>query len=125
MVIEKLPPHDTEAEEAVLASLLVDPEAVARVAGTLRPNDFFTQRNGWVYQACLALWERNEAVNELTVAHELARAGQLEEAGGLTYLSRIIAELPTPVGVEHYARIVERDALYRRLIGISGQIAQM
>ena len=125
MVIEKLPPHDVEAEEAILASLLVDPEAVSRVGAALRPNDFFRERNGRVYEACLALWDRNEPINEVTVAHELSRRGHLEETGGLPFLSRIITELPTPVGVEHYAGIVERDALYRRLIGAAGQIAQL
>ncbi len=125
MVVEKLPPHDFEAEEAVLASLLVDPEAVSRVAANLRSIDFFRERNGWVYEACLALWERNESINEVTVAHELARRERLEDSGGLAFLSRIITELPTPVGVEHYAAIVERDALYRRLIGAAGQIAQL
>ena len=86
MVVEKLPPHDVEAEEAVLASLLVDPEAVSRVGANLRPRDFYRERNGWVYEACLALWERNEAINEVTVAHELSRSGRLDDAGSLPFL---------------------------------------
>ncbi len=125
MVVEKLPPHSIEAEEAVLASILVDTEAIARLAPTLRPSDFFRDRNGWIYEASLALWERNEVINEVTVAHELARRGRLDEAGGLGFLSRIIGDLPTPVGVEHYAGIVERDAVYRRLISAAGQITQI
>ena len=125
MVAEKLPPHDVEAEEAVVASLLVDSESVYRVAPILKPEDFFREKNAWAYEACLALFDRNEAINQVTVAHELARRERLEELGGAAYLSRLVAELPTVVGVEHYAQIVKRDAIYRQLVQRSAQIAQM
>jgi replicative DNA helicase len=72
---ERLPPHDIEAEEAVIASLLVDPEAIYKIAPTLTAQDFFREQNAWAYEACLALWERNESINQITVAHELARRG--------------------------------------------------
>src|SRR3972149_4067617 len=122
---EKLPPPDVEAEEAVIASLLVDPEAIYRVAPTLKPDDFFREKNAWAFEACLALWGRNESINQITVSHELARRGRLEEVGGAAYLSRLVTELPTSVGVEHYAGLVQRDSSYRRLISAAGQIAQM
>jgi replicative DNA helicase len=114
-----------EAEEAVVASLLVDSEAVYRVAPILKPEDFFREKNAWAYEACLALFDRNEAINQVMVAHELARRERLEELGGAAYLSRLVAELPTAVGVEHYAQIVKRDAIYRQLVQRSAQIAQM
>jgi len=122
---EKLPPHDIEAEEAVIASLLVDPEAIYKVAPKLKAEDFFREKNAWVYEACCALWDRNESINQITVAHVLARRGRLEEVGGAAYLSRLVTELPTPVGVEHYAGIVQRDSTYRKLITAAGQMAQM
>jgi replicative DNA helicase len=124
MVLEKLPPHDLEAEQAVIASLLVDSEAIVRVAPLLRPEDFFREKNGWLFEACLALWNRNEAINEITVAHELARHERLEPVGGTGYVSQLISDLPTTVGIEDYARIVARDATYRRLISAAGRIAQ-
>ncbi|MDP2950306.1 MAG: replicative DNA helicase [Chloroflexota bacterium] len=124
-VAERLPPHDIEAEEAVVASLLVDAEAIFKVAPILHPEDFFREKNAWAYDACLALWERNEAINQITLAHELARRGRLEELGGVAYLSQLVTELPTPLGVEYYAQIVQRDAVYRRLISAAGQITQM
>src|SRR3972149_6869980 len=117
---EKLPPPDVEAEEAVIASLLVDPEAIYRVAPTLKPDDFFREKNAWAFEACLALWGRNESINQITVSHELARRGRLEEVGGAAYLSRLVTELPTSVGVEHYAALVQRDSSYRRLISAAG-----
>ncbi|HEU4759647.1 MAG TPA: replicative DNA helicase [Dehalococcoidia bacterium] len=122
---EKLPPHDIEAEEAVVASLLVDAEAIYKVAPKLKPEDFFREKNAWVYEACRALWDRNESLNQITVAHELARRGRLEEVGGASYLSRLVTELPTAVGVEHYAAIVQRDSTYRKLITAAGHIAQI
>ncbi len=125
MQSERLPPHDIEAEEAVIASILVDDEAIHKVAPILRPDDFFREKNAWTYEVCLALWDRNEAINEVTVGHELARRERLEQVGGLAYLSRLVTELPTPIGVEHYARIVKRDATYRRLIEVAGKINQM
>ncbi len=125
MLADKLPPHDIEAEEAVVASLLVDAEAIYKLAPILRPDDFFREKNAWAYEACLTLFERNESLNQVTVGHELARRDRLEEMGGLAYLSRLVAELATSVGIEHYARIVKRDAIYRRLIEASSKIAQM
>src|SRR3990170_3382687 len=122
---ERLPPFDAEAEEAVLASLMVDEDAIFKVQGVVRPEDFYREQNRWTFEASLALWERQESVNQITVAHELARRGRLEEAGGPAFLSRIVTELPTPIGVEHYARIVQRDSTYRNLIGITRQIADM
>ncbi|HUF54799.1 MAG TPA: replicative DNA helicase [Dehalococcoidia bacterium] len=122
---EKLPPHDNEAEEAVIASLLVDPEAIFKVAPRLKPEDFFREKNAWVYQACRALWDRSESINQITVAHELDRQGRLADVGGVAYLSRLVTDLPTSVGVENYAGIVQRDATYRKLISAAGQIAQI
>jgi replicative DNA helicase len=118
-------PSDVDAEEAVIASLLVDEDAVFKVHGIVRPEDFYREQNRWSYEACLALMERGESINQVTVAHELARQNRLEDAGGPAYLSRIVAELPTPIGVEHYAYIVQRDSVYRNLIGATRQVAEM
>jgi replicative DNA helicase len=123
--LERLPPHDIEAEEAVIASLMVDPQAMLAVVGILKPHDFFREKNGWIYDACVSLWNRDEVINQITVAHELATRDQLEECGGQTYLSDVIRRLPTSLGVEFYARIVKRDATYRGLIHASTAIMQM
>jgi replicative DNA helicase len=124
-MFEQLPPHDIQAEESVVASLLVDSDAVLKVAGILHTADFFREANAWAFEACLALWERNESINQVTVAHELDRRGRLEEVGGLTFLSELILNLPTPIGVEHYAQIVKRDATYRQMISAAMTIAQL
>ena len=121
--IDRLPPQNPEAEEAVLGSLLMDPEAVGRVAPFLRPDDFYRERNGTIYSAMLAVYDRHEPVDFLTVTDELKRTGRYEEVGGLGYLSHLVGIVPTAVHVEHYARIVERTAVKRRLISAAGKIA--
>lgn len=125
VVLDKLPPHDIAAEESVVAACMVDSDAIAKVAPLLRPEDFFREKNGWVFEAARTLWDRNEAVNQITVAHELARRERLEPIGGPAYLAQLIADLPTVVGAEYYAQIVARDAIYRQLISHAGKIAQM
>jgi len=118
-----LPPHDVSAEEAVIAALLLDDDSYARVLPIVQPEDFFREQNGWIYEACLSVAERGEEVTIPTVAHELDRAGHLDEAGGEPYLVEVTGKYFTAVGVETHARIVARDALYRRLIQAAGQIA--
>ena len=124
-VLEKLPPHDVEAEEAIIAALLVDPEAIYRVTPILKGEDFFREKNAWIYEAAVMLWGRDEAINQITIAHELARQDRLEAVGGQTYLADIIRQLPTSVGVEFYAQIVKRDSTYRGLINAATGILQL
>ena len=123
MTNENLPPHDVEAEKAVVGSLLVDGEAMFNVATFLGPEDFFTQENQWVYDACLNLYQRDEAINQITVAHELAQRGKLEEVGGVAYLSHLVSIVPTSLHIVDYARIVSRLSVMRRLISAASQIA--
>jgi replicative DNA helicase len=120
-----LPPHDVSAEEAVIAALLLADDSYARVLPIVRPDDFFREQNGWIYEACLAVAERNESITIPTVAHELDRAGRLDAAGGEPYLVEIAGKYFTAVGVEAHARIVARDSLYRSLIQAAGQIASL
>ena len=122
MAEEKLPPHDTEAEEAVIGSLLIDPDAILKVAVYLKPEDFFSETNRVIYQACLALYQRNEVINQITLAHELMRQDKLEQIGGAAFLSHLISNVPTSLHVEYYGQIVSNAAVMRRLITAAGQI---
>jgi hypothetical protein len=81
MAEDKAPPHDIEAEEAVIGSLLIDPDAILKVATSLKAEDFFSETNRIIYQACLSLYQRNEVINQITVAHELMRQNKLEQTG--------------------------------------------
>lgn len=114
---EKLPPHDVEAEEAVIAASMVDPDAIYRIAPILKPSDFFREKNAWVYQACVDLWTRDEAINQITVAHELARADRLEDAGGQAYLADTI---PSPAH-ECGCRVLRADCEARLDVSLPHQ----
>jgi len=122
MTSENLPPHDVEAEKAVIGSLLVDGEAIFNVATFLEPQDFFTQENQWIYDVCFGLYQRNEAINQITVAHELAQRGKLEETGGAAYLSHLVSTVPTSLHIVDYGQIVSRLSVMRRLISAASQI---
>ena len=122
---ERLLPHNTEAEEALIGSLLIDGECIARIAPTLQPGDFYRERNQLCYDAALALSNRNQAVDQTTLAGELARTDRLELAGGMAYLSHLVAITPTSVHAEDYAGIVSRTATMRKLIAAGSKIAEL
>ena len=123
MYADRLPPQDIEAEEAVIGSLLIDGSSLLRVVPFLKPEDFSTERTRACYDACLALFDRSEAINQVTLAHELSTRGLLEPVGGAGYLSHLILKVPTSAHIEHYGRIVDRTAIMRRLIQAAGAIA--
>ena len=123
MATNRLPPHDQDAEEAVNGSLLIDGKAIYEVAAFLRPDDFLSEGNRWIYQACLSLYERDEAINTITVAQELERTNRLEKCGGTPYLNHLVSVVPTSLDIAHYAQIVYRLSIMRHLITASEKIS--
>ena len=123
MYEERLQPHDIEAEEAVIGSLLIDGESILKVASRIQPKDFYRDRNAYCFEACLALFERREAINQVTVTNQLNLQERLEPVGGAAYLSHLVSSVPTSVHIEHYANIVGRCSTMRRLIGAASEIA--
>ncbi len=122
---ERLPPHSIEAEESVLGSLMLDEDAVFKVAALIKPDDFYHPRHKITFQACLNLYERREPINQVTLAHELTLSNKFEEMGGHPFLSSLVLAVPTSVFVEHYAEIVRQTSLLRKLIGATGQMAAL
>ncbi|HEX7364298.1 MAG TPA: replicative DNA helicase [Dehalococcoidia bacterium] len=125
MTSGNLPPYDVEAEKAVLGSMLIDSEGIFKIATFLAPEDFFNPENQFVYEACFNLYERNEGINQITVARELAQKGRLDEVGGAAYLSHLVSTVPTSLHIEYYAKIVSRLAVMRRLISAGSQITAL
>ena len=123
MTVDRLPPQNIDAEQSVLGSLLIDREAVIKIAPFLQPGDFYREAHGEIYAAILDLHERREPADFVTLCDELERRGQLETVGGAAYLTSLINSVPTAIHVEHYAHIVERTAILRRLIEAAGRIA--
>jgi replicative DNA helicase len=121
----RVAPHSIEAEEAVLGSILINPEALLDVTPFLQAEDFFVVRHGWMWEAIQRVHARREAVDYLTIIEELRAAGHLEESGGPAYLTYLINNTPTSVHAEAYGRIVERAAIRRRLLEAAGDIAHL
>jgi replicative DNA helicase len=125
MYAEKLLPHDLEAEEAVVGSVLIDGDCFSRVAPHIKAIDFYRERNQLCFAACEALFQRDEAIDQITLARELSRSNQLETVGGMAYLSHLISVTPTSAHSEHYANVVARTATMRKLIDVASRISAM
>jgi replicative DNA helicase len=124
-IIERLPPHSVEAEEAVLGSILIDPEAILRVGQFLAAADFYIVKHQWIWDACCTLHERQEPIDFVTLTHELEARQQLAEIGGAAYISHLINVVPTAIHAEGYGHIVERQANRRRLLLAASEIARL
>lgn len=118
-------PYNIDAEESVLASLMLDSDAITQILPFLKKDDFYREKHQWVYEALMELHTRNEPADLVTVADQLERQNRLGDVGGPVALSALQLRLPTAIHVEHYARIVERTAILRRLIGAAERIAKM
>ncbi len=122
---DRLLPHSVEAEESVIGALLIDSDVLPKVAGIVTAEDFYVTKNRWCYEACLALFDRSEAINQVTVAEELNLKERLEEIGGTSYLAHLVRTVPTTIHAEHYATIVQRTSIMRRLIRTADEIASI
>lgn len=121
--MEKLLPQNIEAECGVLGSIIIDPEAIVQVAEFLFPDDFYRDAHRTIYEVILQLYEQREPADFITICDELERRNKLENVGGASYITSLINQVPTSGNVEYYGRIVERNAILRRLIEAAGQIA--
>ena len=122
---EKLLPHDLEAEEAVLGSVLIDGECLTRLAPLLKGGDFYRERNQLCFDAAMALFQRDQAVDQVTLAGELQRTEKLDLVGGMAYLSHLVSITPTSVHAEDYAQVVSRTSNMRRLIDAGARITAL
>ena len=118
-------PYDRQAEEAVLGSVLVNPEVYYDVTHFLSADDFFLHRNRWIWEAFAGLHEQRLPIDILTVSEELDRRGHLEEVGGPAYLTALINNVPSSLHAAAYGHIVEETATRRRLLEAANQIARL
>src|SRR6266566_3789369 len=113
---DRVPPHNMEAEESVLGSMMLSAEAIAEVIEVLRPEDFYRGTHRKIYQILLDIYGRGEPVDAITTAAELTRRGMLEEVGGPLSIHDLVERVPTPASAAYYAKIVAELAVLRRLI---------
>lgn len=118
----RIPPHNTEAEQSVLGSLLIDRNALSEVSGRLKPEAFYLEKHKEIYEAILSLYEESLPVDIVTVADVLTKRGTLEKVGDLDYIAYLANSVPTTANVSHYMAIIEDKALLRSLIAASGEI---
>ena len=119
MELGKVPPHDIEAEQAVIGSMLTDKDAVVDSIEVLKPDDFYRQDNKTIYEAITNLYNRAEPIDIITVKAELISLGKFEAVGELEYLAVLPDKVPTTANVEKYIRIVEEKSILRKLIRTS------
>ncbi|NLI92904.1 MAG: replicative DNA helicase [Peptococcaceae bacterium] len=124
MELPKVPPHNLEAEQAVLGALMLDPQKASTVFEILVPEDFYRDTHKNIYLAIRDIFERGDPVDLVTVAENLRQTGRLESVGGIGTVSQIAASVPSAANVEYYARIVAEKALLRQLIRMAGYIGE-
>lgn len=125
MEIGKVPPHDIEAEQAILGSMLTDKDAVISALEVLKEDSFYREDNRAIFSAILSLYSKSEPVDIITVKAELTEQGNFERVGGLEYLAGLPERVPTTANVEMYIKIVEEKATLRSLIQTSNEMISL
>ncbi|MEK7651613.1 MAG: replicative DNA helicase [Patescibacteria group bacterium] len=123
--IDRLPPQNLEAEASVLGSLMIDKDAVVKIADILHSDDFYDERNKAIYLVMLELYEKSISIDILTVSNLLDEQKKLDFVGGSSYLATLVNSVPSAAHITHYASIVRRKGTLRRLIHASNEITNM
>lgn len=119
----KLPPHDLQAEQSVLGSIMIDRNAITKVADVLSPADFYVSAHRMTYQAMLDLFSKSEPIDVLSVTNTLKAKKELESVGGASYIADLINVVPSSAHLAHYAKIIRDKRVLRDLISVSADIA--
>ena len=125
MELGKVPPHDVEAEQAVIGSMLTDKDAVSFSIEVLKDGDFYREDNRAIFSAMLSLYSRAEPIDLITVKSELESMGKFEQVGGLEYLAELPDKVPTTANVSKYIKIVEEKSILRNLIKTANEIIEL
>lgn len=125
MIEERVPPQNIEAEQAVLGAMLIDKEAIAKASEILTSTDFYREAHRVIFNAMLELYNKNEAVDMVTVTEILKRDNKLEDIGGLAYITSLANVVLTAANVKYHADIVAEKSVLRQLVRVSTEIAAM
>jgi replicative DNA helicase len=124
-IYDRVPPHNLEAEESVLGSMLLSKDAIAEVLESLHEEDFYRPAHRTVFRSVLDLYSHGQAVDPITVAEELRRSGELADVGSAPFLHTLVSSVPTAANAGYYARIVKEAGILRRLIDVGTRIVQL
>ena len=125
MELDKIPPHDLDAEQAVLGSMMTDSTAVTTALETLKADAFYREDNRAIYQAIINLYNKSEPVDIITLKDELESMGKFEQVGGYEYLASLPDKVPTTANVQKYIKIVEEKSILRNLIRTANEIIEL
>lgn len=124
-IFDRVPPHDVDAEMAVLGGMLMSKDAIGEVSQELETSDFYLPQHQTIYDAIITLFSASQPVDSVLVANELLKNGNLEKVGGADYLHSLVASVPTAANATYYADIVHQNAILRNVITAGTKIAQM
>ena len=120
----RTPPHNLEAEQSILGSLMLEKDAVIKVADLLKVGDFYKDIHNTIYETMLELYEQREPLDVLSISNKLDEKKELERIGGSSYLASLVGSVPSASHIVHYAKVVQKKALLRRLILAASEIIE-
>ncbi|ARJ39038.1 replicative DNA helicase [Sporosarcina ureae] len=123
-MIERTPPHNNEAEQSVLGAIFLEPQALITASEILLPEDFYRIAHKKIFETMLVLNDRGQPVDLVTIAEELKVKNELEDVGGISYITELANAVPTAANIVYYANIVDEKALLRRLIRVATDIVE-
>lgn len=121
----RIPPHNLEAEQSLLGAMLIDKDALLKIADAIKPEAFYLEKHGMIFSAMLELFAKKEPLDLLSVGNRLNEKGQLEGAGGRAYLIELTAIVPTSAHIAHYATIIQKKSTLRRLLSSAADITSL
>ncbi|MCX6762905.1 MAG: replicative DNA helicase [Candidatus Moranbacteria bacterium] len=121
----RVPPQNIEAEMSVLGSLMLDKDAIIKIADLVHPDNFYKDANRLVYETMIELYEDREPIDVLSLSNKLDEKKQLEKIGGASYLTELVNAVPTASNVVHYAKVVQKKSLLRKLITAASDIVEL
>ena len=125
MMDSRIPPQNIEAEQSVLGAMMLDKEAIAKASEILTSEDFYREAHRVIFNAMLELYNKNEAVDMVTITDILRRDNKLEDIGGIAYITALANVVPTAANVKYHADIVAEKSVLRQLVRVSTEIATM
>ena len=124
-MLEKVPPQNIEVEQSLLGSILLDKEALLKIADLIKPEDFYKDAHSKIYETILELFEHGDPIDLISLSNRLQEKGQIESVGGRSYLATLTNIVPTAANIVHYARIIHQKATRRRLLAASNNIIKL
>jgi replicative DNA helicase len=121
----KLPPQNIDAEKSVLGALMLDKDAIIRVANLVRLGDFYKDTHNLIYETMIDLYEKREPIDVLSLSNRLEEKGQLDTIGGSSYLATLVNTVPSSSNVSHYAKVVQKKSTLRKLIETASEIVEL